>query len=381
MSQAKNTTTAEMTWRVLHPGQIDAGTLQRWTEIAQRATHPNPSLEPAFVLLGATHLAAASQLSLLLVYRQGALVAVVPLVPQRQLGPIRVANGMRLGWHETPLGEPSVEPGCEEVVADALLDYVRVSGIAWIRLGEMDANGPLVRAIAARASKAPFKMHRVPSTRGFVTKRPDVSYVTDEGHANLGRLRRQRRAFERAAGVPVTVVDRRDDPNAIDRYLELEASGWKGREGIAFLSREGGGTFLRELAARFRDEGRLRLWSLEAGERVLAMKLNLESGSLLSCYYTTYDESESRLSPGLQLEVENFDLFHADARVSAMDSCAGENNRFANRLYPERRELVTLTIGHGFLGRLLVRLLPAAKQGRKSLRSWRQRRDTSRSPS
>ena len=212
-------------------------------------------------------------------------------------------------------------------------------------------------------------MHRESWSRGYATRRLDPSYVDDASHANLARLRRQWRSFERSTGQELAIRDRREDADAIDRFIELELMGWKGREGVAFDSKPGGAQFLRSMAAWFRERQRLRVWSLEAGDRVLAMKINLVHRDTIFCFVISFDEQHGRLSPGLQLEVVNFDRFHAEAAARFMDSCASPNNSFANRLYPERRDLVSLDIGAGVAGRSLVRALPVARRVLQSMRA------------
>lgn len=48
------------------------------------------------------------------------------------------------------------------------------------------------------------------------------------------------------------------------------------------------------------------------------------------------DERFTRFSPGIQLEVANFDLFHRSAQLTWMDSCAVADNTHFNRLWPDR---------------------------------------------
>jgi hypothetical protein len=182
------------------------------------------------------------------------------------------------------------------------------------------------------------------------------------GHSNLKRARRQRRSFEKSTGKHLEVVDRCADPQAVDDFLAMEASGWKGRDGGAFLAQPGHAEFLRQMCANFRDSGRLRLWSLRSGEQTLAMKLNLAADDTLFCYVIAFSEGYAALSPGLQLEVENFRLFHEEPRFSTMDSCAEPDNMFANRLYPDRRSLINVTIGSGPLGRVVTSLVPTARR-------------------
>jgi hypothetical protein len=148
----------------------------------------------------------------------------------------------------------------------------------------------------------------------------------------------------------------------VDDFLAMEAAGWKGRAGGAFAMRPGHAEFMRQMCGNFRDSGRLQLWALRVGDQNLAMKLNLAANDTLFCHVIAFDEGYAGLSPGLQLEVENFQLFHDQPQFRVMDSCAGPDNMFANRLYPDRRSLINLTIGSGPLGRATVSLAPAGRR-------------------
>ena len=57
-----------------------------------------------------------------------------------------------------------------------------------------------------------------------------------------------------------------------------------------------------------------------------------------------YDEDYARFSPGIQLEARMLELFHEQTQAQWIDSCASPNNATMNKLLPERRSLVTLTV-------------------------------------
>ena len=54
-----------------------------------------------------------------------------------------------------------------------------------------------------------------------------------------------------------------------------------------------------------------------------------------------YDEQFAGFSPGIQLEVDMVGLFHEASDAGFMDSCADPNNAMINRLWVDRRPLVT----------------------------------------
>jgi CelD/BcsL family acetyltransferase involved in cellulose biosynthesis len=350
---------------------VDLELLARWQALARRTPTPNPFLGPEFIRPAARHLPELRGLHLLVVDDENEPVSIMPFYRSWSRGALPVPPGVRACWDRLPFGEPLIAPGYEEAVADSVLEFlISLRFVFWLRLQKLDADGAFARSLIAgvRRGGLPATIDRW--DRGLVTRRPEPTYLTEQTHSNLKRLARQRRAFERATGQPMVVVDKASDPRAVEQFLALEAAGWKGRAGVAFLSRPGHADFLRGVCEGFRQRGELRLWSLMSGDQTLALKLNLMDRDHVFCYLIAFDEASGRVSPGLQLEIENFALFHEDAARRVMDSCASSTNTFANRLYPERRHMVDINIGSGLVGRATVSLVPAARRmARRAKRS------------
>jgi hypothetical protein len=140
----------------------------------------------------------------------------------------------------------------------------------------------------------------------------------------------------------VEVVDRAGDPEWIDRFLMLEESGWKGRNGTAMLSRAGHAAFFREVAASLRGAGRLQLMSLECAGSVLAIQCNVRAGDALFWFKTAYEESLARFSPGSHLAIQVAERFLEADQAELMDSCSAPDNELLNGLLPDRRLIRTV---------------------------------------
>jgi CelD/BcsL family acetyltransferase involved in cellulose biosynthesis len=147
------------------------------------------------------------------------------------------------------------------------------------------------------------------------------------------------------------VVDRADDPDGHAAFLALESAGWKGRAATALASRPSDAAFYREVTTRFRDSGRLCLYSLEAGGNTLAMQTNFRAGSALFDWKVAYDEQFARYSPGAQLQLQVLEVARRDG-LSLIDSCADVADEHQQRLSAARRRIATLAIvGDGRLSR------------------------------
>ena len=104
-----------------------------------------------------------------------------------------------------------------------------------------------------------------------------------------------------------------DTPGAVnetfERGLELEAAGWKGRDGTAILSTPETTRFYRSVANAFAARGELCLSSITLDGRLVAFDYCLLDDRRLYIIKTTFDESLRRLAPGLVL------------RLSAIERC------------------------------------------------------------
>jgi hypothetical protein len=101
-----------------------------------------------------------------------------------------------------------------------------------------------------------------------------------------------------------------------------------------------------------------------AGDRPAAFKCNLIAGDEVFCFKIAYDETLARFSPGVQLEQRMVDVFHDEMpSIGLLDSCADPDNDMINRLWPDRRPLVSYAIpAAGTAGWASVRGVEAALQ-------------------
>jgi CelD/BcsL family acetyltransferase involved in cellulose biosynthesis len=320
--------------------------LRAWDRLSQRAAEPNPFFERPFVLAAARAFAATG-VFLLVVEGDGAGCwgGCLPVVPRRIL-----RRPLLLSAWQHPysfLGTPLVDSELTEEFAEAL---VRGVGAPWpgrLLTLQRCADGPVLAAIEAAAIASPrtrvFAERR--SERAALERRPEPTYLDGLSPHHRREYGRLRRRLGEELGAEVTVHDRSDSPAAVGEFLRLEASGWKGREGTA-MTASGDAELFRRLCEEFASQGRLQMLSLEAGGRVAAMKCNLKAGDALFGFKIAFDEELRRFSPGIQLEVENVDVFHQRSELLT-DSCATPTNEMINRLWPDRRTIVKLILGPG----------------------------------
>jgi hypothetical protein len=158
------------------------------------------------------------------------------------------------------------------------------------------------------------------------------------------------------AGKPHEEIDLNTQLN---NFLEIEAAGWKGKEGSAFACDPAHRTFFLEVTKAAYEHKCLSLTELRFDGQAIASKCDLISGGCGFAFKIAYDENFSRFSPGLLLELEGINEIHHNPNVTWMDSCAVRDHFMINRIWSERRMLQNIVIATGQgRGEFVVASLP-----------------------
>jgi len=173
-------------------------------------------------------------------------------------------------------------------------------------------------------------------------------------------LRRQRARLCELGKLEICELRPGGDLDAwIADFITLEASGWKGRAGVAAGVRETDRAYIEEMTREAFRRGRLMMLGLRLDGRPVALKCNLLAGEGSFAFKIAFDESRARYSPGVLLELENIHRLHERPGIRWMDSCAAANRFMINHLWPERREMQTVFFSTGrTLPSLALSLLP-----------------------
>lgn len=351
-------------------GDLTDAELDAWRALARAASEPNPFLEADLVLAAARSLTAPPRVSLLSVRVGGELLLALPVVtaPVLRRLPVRCVRS----WvHEYCfLGTPLVRSGHETRAWAALLSSLGAhrSHPALV-LPLLPASGPVREGLDRALLAHPFAAHHLLNeSRAVALRRPDGTVAPSplRGVHRKG-LRRQSRRLGEALGGTVELVDRTGDPAALQAFLDLEAAGWKGREGTALAARGDDAGLLTTLPESWLRD-RVRVLSLEVAGRVAAVQVDLRAGTAEFCFKTAFDERLRVHSPGALLESAVVEAFAADPALTLLDSCAVPGHAMAERLFPDRRALDRLFLPLTRGGGAVARGLPAAQRLGRTLR-------------
>lgn len=330
--------------RLIPLQSLSSQDLRAWDRLARRAIEPNPFFERSFLLAAARFLAPAGVFLLVAEY-DGGWYGCLPVVPKGFRGRPLLLRGWQHPY--SFLGTPLVDRDLTREFAEELAREAGGRRPGRLLVLRRCSEGPVLAAIEAAVAASPRAriLARRREERAALERRPEPTYLDEVSPHHRRELRRLRRRLGEELGAEVTVRERSDDPTAVDDFLRLEASGWKGSEGTA-MSASGDAELFRALCGEFANEGRLQMLSLEAEGRIAAMKCNIKAGDVLFGFKIAFDDALRRFSPGIQLEVENVDVFHRRDEQT-MDSCATPTNEMINRLWPDRRAIVKLMLGPG----------------------------------
>lgn len=357
-----------------------------WEDLARRALIPNVYMHPAVALAAERH--AGRPVVVALVWRLSALRRV--LVGAWLLGEFAERRGVfkvldtalnRLVFAGTPVVDAEMASDVLDKLLDAIADQPNLPGV--IVASDLNADErllPCLRDVLARRGSRAMVVGR--RRRAVLTRRTDggvPGHPEASAKQRQGFRRRSRRLAE--AGIePVTLGRGAEIADAFRAFLEIEASGWKGRKehsGWAIRLDPALEPFAAEMIDGLVRAGCASIEGLRQGERWIAFSIWLRSGSRAFGWKMAYDEAFASFGPGRQLSERVTATFLADPALASFDSCNGSETSFHAAIWPERLDLVDIVIdarrGGSVAGTLFMIVELAYRRGRGWLKAARDR--------
>jgi len=305
-----------------------------------RAAEPNVFYEPAFMLAAAPVFGAGVGATLVRT-STGRLAGVFPARRERPQGGLLP---MLTGWTHpfAPLGVPLVDRDDPQGVITAWLDRLAhdPQTPALLLMPYLPEKGAFAAALDAvlaqkRQASAAFGHHE----RALLDPGSERTGYIDRA-MSAGRrkeLRRQRRRLEDVAPVSFASACNPDDvAAALQDFLVLEASGWKGAAGTAIVDDPALKTFVQSAVTGLAAQGHARVDRLLLDGRAVTATVTLQSGDTAWCWKIAYNEGLARFSPGVQLICELTERLMADTKVARVDSCAAAEHPMIDHIWRER---------------------------------------------
>jgi CelD/BcsL family acetyltransferase involved in cellulose biosynthesis len=322
-----------------------------WRDLAARTLVPNAFYEPAFALAAAPAFG----------HGAGALLVWSGALPRKLLGlfPARVVTrryGLKLpllvGWTHpyAPLGTPLVDREAAEPVIAAWLAHVAEHSAfpGLVLLPFAPEHGLFAAALGATLRRgqmpsAEFNAH----TRALLAPNAARSAYLERalGGRKYRELRRTVRRLGEAGTLSyTTATEPAEVAAAMEDFLALEASGWKGEAGTAAACDQDILDFVKAALAGLAGEHKVAIDRLVLDGQPAAAGITLRSGDGAWFWKIAYDEALARYSPGVTLIALVTERLAADATIACADSCATADHAVINRTWSERLALHDLLI-------------------------------------
>jgi CelD/BcsL family acetyltransferase involved in cellulose biosynthesis len=313
----------------IEPIEALAPQAEAWNRLIGEALEGNPFYAPAFLLAAARHLEKPGAIRVLSVWQGARMVGLFPL--------------HKPDWREgMPFGVISAYWSPYVCLSLPLLAK-DVAGEAWLAmLAALDTQFPGISALnfpilpLHRATARLIEQHLAARDRPRIVvshyERATLdplpgttfgAYIAQET-AEIRKSFRRRMARLDAIGAVEHAVygaPSAERAAALNQFLELEASGWKGRHRTAMKSRPNTLAFMNEA---FAQDSRLdyEIERLTVGGAPVAMCLNLVGGGVINTFKQAYDETYASYSPGKLLDRRAVArVIEAEGRLH-YDSCA-----------------------------------------------------------
>jgi hypothetical protein len=329
-----------------------------FAELARHALEPNPHMAPAAVL-AATALVPEQEIVVLCAWHSAALdfEQLVGIWAFRRVTGWRSGFSAALASPLVPLYEVSSLPVLDRdhaaEAARALMRYLLASRDLphSLLLPLLPLDGPCYAALAEACRQTGSAISTYERwVRPVMIPRPEDSFEAYLRRA-LGSSYKKRMQQFRAVAKQGALTFRRNRGrgalDALDAFLALEASGWKGEAGTAIACLPADTAYIRRLAELCAADDTLLIDTLLLDGRAIAMGLLIESGSRRHFLKIAYDETQGRHSPGRTLAIAMLQADFNGTPPAFFDSGAGEGVDAGTYVWGERREMANAIIRVG----------------------------------
>jgi CelD/BcsL family acetyltransferase involved in cellulose biosynthesis len=319
-----------------------------WRALAERAVEPNGYYLPDWELAvnasarGRTGVSALIARSDAAQDRAARLIGLMPVVPMARAYRISLpalASAEPYGTLCTPLLDRDM---AIEAAARLMLE-ARKAGAHALILRDVSLDGAAMKAINEVLRREDLRPRVLQSRLRACL---DATRDTDEllrdalGHKKLKELRRQRQRLAEHGAVGFDVARTREEVAvALEIFLALEASGWKGKRGTALIQDDGDATFIRRAAPALAETGQCEIVTLRAGDTPVAAAIVLRHLDRAFYFKLGIDERFAKFSPGVQLTLDLTRHLCADPAIATADSTASADHPMINPIWRGRFEI------------------------------------------
>ncbi|MDA9474234.1 MULTISPECIES: GNAT family N-acetyltransferase [Bradyrhizobium] len=317
---------------------IDPG---QWRALAQQAVEPNGYYLPAWELAVSATARGRTAASALPAF-DGASTRLIGLMPVISLWrALKIPLPALVSAH--PYGtlcSPLIDRDAPIEAATQLLRRAREAGAHALVLNDVALDGAAMTALKQVLTRDGLKPRVLSSyiRASLDATQDDETLLRDAlGTKKLKELRRQSHRLEEHGPVTFDVARRPDEIGpALETFLQLEASGWKGKRGTALVQHVGDATFIRRAVPALAETAQCEIITLRAGTTPVAAGIVLRHQDRAFFFKLGIDERFAKYSPGVQLTIELTRHLCADPAIASADSTASADHPMINPIWRGR---------------------------------------------
>jgi CelD/BcsL family acetyltransferase involved in cellulose biosynthesis len=329
---------------------VEAVPVARWEELAARAVEPNIFYEPAWMRAVSTHAQNYRGAKVLLAWdgpEKKRLLGLLPVWSAWRA--LKLPVPAFVAWQAyAPLRTPLLDREMADAAAHGLIDAAIGAGAEALYLPMQTTDGVALRTLRRTLKKRGFACeleNQHERARLNTTRDADTLLLGSLGAKKMKELRRQRNRLGDHGEVSLKVFDKPASVHtALERFLALEASGWKGKRGTALVQNAGDAAFIREAAKELTARGQFEVLALNIGERLAASCLVIKGGRQAYFFKLAHDESESKNSPGVQITLDLTRHLCEDRKIEEVDSTADSNHPMIDHIWRDRLALADVFV-------------------------------------
>ena len=320
-----------------------------WRALAERAIEPNGYYLPAWELAVNATARGRTGVMALSAWREAsaageaeALIGLLPVVSLWRACKIplpALASASPYGTLCTPL----LDRGLAGEAIRRLMNEARISGAHALILRDVSLSGAAMKAftqVLRQDGLQPIVLHS--HLRACLdARRPAAEVLRDALSAKkLKELRRQRNRLAEHGDVRFEIArNPADVSRAVEIFLALEASGWKGERGTALRQDDGDASFIRRATRDLAETGQCEIVTMHAGETPVAAAIVLRHQDRAFYFKLGIDERFAKFSPGVQLTLDLTRHLCADAVLVTADSTASAHHPMINPIWRGRMRI------------------------------------------
>ncbi len=319
----------------------------QWRALAERAVEPNAYYLPDWELAVNASARGRTGVSTLAAWSDAApasdgaarLIGLLPAISMWRAYKIPLPALVSADPYGT-LGTPPLDRALAEDAAIGLMREARKAGAHALILRNVALDGAAIKTFTEVLRQGGMRPCLLQShLRACLDATRDADELLRDalGPKKLKELRRQRNRLAEHGEVRFEVAHAPQQvASAVETFLTLEASGWKGQRGTALKQYDGDAGFVRRATADLAASGQCEVVTLLAGDTPLAAAIVLRHQDRAFYFKLGIDERFAKLSPGVQLTLDLTRHLCADPAIAMVDSTANANHPMINPIWRGR---------------------------------------------